>query len=143
MIAANVCLRCGHTWARKTNRPLPKVCPACTTRLWHIPRVRNYGGRPRIHPLVIRHPAPVVAPDGMDPDTAERFLLSQRLLRLKRRLPSLTNTQIGALLGAHRNSVERWLAGTERATPKHYAALDEAERTYALRPYNHLDEPDK
>jgi len=39
LLATETCLRCGHRWLKRTNKPLR--CPACTSFKWNKPQFKK------------------------------------------------------------------------------------------------------
>jgi hypothetical protein len=41
------CLRCGHSWLRRSLDKLPGTCPGCCSRYWNRPRKGEKAPKPR------------------------------------------------------------------------------------------------
>ena len=39
VLPTNTCLRCGHTWVKRIEKP--KFCPKCRSPYWDTPRIRK------------------------------------------------------------------------------------------------------
>ena len=39
VLPTNTCLRCGHTWVKRIEKP--KFCPRCRSPYWDTPRIRK------------------------------------------------------------------------------------------------------
>lgn len=54
-----VCLRCGHSWLRRSLAKIPGTCPQCCSPYWHRPRK---GEEPPKVKLPTLHQAPGLRP---------------------------------------------------------------------------------
>ena len=49
------CLRCGHSWLRRSLAKIPGTCPRCCSPYWNRPRKGEYPSKAKLPPL---HEAP-------------------------------------------------------------------------------------